>query len=595
LNTGTVDIFADAQAEVMGEWRSAPMVAYGTLRRLSAWKMYCRANDVPFEIANSLSDKLKAYELDVKHADDDDRDSISVFDYVPEQYHEYVRMSEKYLGMIDSISPHPCAYLLCREDIRREIGIYRINSKGGKKKTVYAAFIDGATADEYGYLKNDLLHVDTVLVSRDVFKRIGIPQPSVRELLRLTDGDAATWSMYAKGLTMGLNQTETEKTTAKVMQYQPQNITELASFVAAVRPSFQSMLPIFLARKPFSYGIPVFDKLIQTKDMKSSFVIFQEQIMQTLQYCGFSGAESYDAIKAIGKKHPEKILPLKERVVSSLMAKLREDDAGCTPDKASETADRIWKIIEDATSYLFNSSHAVCVALDSLYGAYAKAHWPLEFYTTLLSVYASKGDKDRIAKVKEEMKRGFGITVVPGRFRQNNRGFYIDREKNQISDALSSIKHISKKVAAELFHMRDKQFATFTDLLYEMEMNPAFDARVITILIKLGYFREFGTGGKLLEVHDAFRNGEYRFSKGHIAKTQQARLEALRDLETMTDDAELPIAEQIQAEIEYCGMPLSIFPALHGHYAVLDIDERYSPKLRLYNIAKGTVGVMKVR
>lgn len=49
------------------------------------------------------------------------------------------------------------------------------------------------------------------------------------------------------------------------------------------------------------------------------------------------------------------------------------------------------------TSYLFNASHAVCVALDSLYGAYLKAHYPLEFYTALLSNYAQKGDKDRIS------------------------------------------------------------------------------------------------------------------------------------------------------------------------------------------------------
>ncbi len=77
------------------------------------------------------------------------------------------------MGVIDSISPHPCAYLLCREDIRREIGIIRINSKGAKKKTVYAAFIDGATAEQFGYLKNDLLLVEVVKTNHEAFKRIG--------------------------------------------------------------------------------------------------------------------------------------------------------------------------------------------------------------------------------------------------------------------------------------------------------------------------------------------------------------------------------------------------------------------------------------
>ena len=173
------------------------MVAFGTLKRLSAWKMYCRAANVPFDEANEVSDMLKQYELDVKHADDDEKDSINVFDYVPEQYHEQLRMSEKYLGMIDNISPHPCAYLICNQDIRREIGIYRINSKTGKKKIVYAAFVDGVTAEANGYLKLDLLAVDVVKVNADIYKRIGISQPTVPELMELVDGDKMTWDMYA--------------------------------------------------------------------------------------------------------------------------------------------------------------------------------------------------------------------------------------------------------------------------------------------------------------------------------------------------------------------------------------------------------------
>ena len=154
MNVANREAFEEAQAEVLGEWRSAPMIAYGTLKRLSAWKMYCRASNLSFDIANSIGDKLKAYESAVKYAEDDEE--IALSNYIPEEYRELAAASEQYMGVIDSISPHPCAYLLCREDIRREIGIIRINSKGTRKKTVYAAFIDGATAEQFGYLKNDL-------------------------------------------------------------------------------------------------------------------------------------------------------------------------------------------------------------------------------------------------------------------------------------------------------------------------------------------------------------------------------------------------------------------------------------------------------
>ena len=365
LNVANEEIFQQAQTEVLGEWHSAPMIAFGTLKRLSAWKMYCRATNVPYELANDIANRLKAYDQAVRYADEDERDSILLSDYVPDEYKEHIGMSEKYLGMVDSIAPHPCAHVLCMQDIRREIGIIRLNSKTGKKKTIYAAFIDGATAEAFGYLKNDLLHVDVVKVNQEAFRRAGREMPTVGELLRLTENDRDTWRMYAEGFTMGLNQVEREKTREKVMQYRPKNITELSAFVAAVRPAFKSMLPIFLSRKHFDYGIPLFDQLIQTKDMTSSFILFQEQTMKALQYGGFSAPESYSAIKAIAKKHPEKVLPLKERFLTEFAQKT---------DQSS--AERVWQIIEDATNYGFNSSHAVCVALDSLYGAYLKAHHP---------------------------------------------------------------------------------------------------------------------------------------------------------------------------------------------------------------------------
>ena len=34
---------------------------------------------------------------------------------------------------------------------------------------------------------------------------------------------------------------------------------------------------------------------------------------------------------------------------------------------------------------------------------------------------------------------------------------------------------------------------------------------------------------------------------------------------------------------------------MRGLYAVLEVDEKYSPKVQMYNIASGTVGIMKVR
>lgn len=594
MNVSDQSLFGEAMAEVMGEWHCAPMIAYGTLKRLSAWKMYCRANDVPFEIANELSDKLKAYELDYKHADDDEKEDINVEDYVPEKYHEYLKASEKYLGMIDSVSPHPCAYLLCNNDIRREVGIFRINSKTGKKKVVYAAFIDGATADAYGYLKNDDLQVSVVKLNDDIYKRIGIPQPSVPELLKMTEGDKPTWDMYAKGWVLGLNQCEREKSAEKVMRYKPKNISELAAFVAGIRPAFQSMLPKLLNREKFSYNIPALDNLLQTKELPQSFILYQEQMMKVLQWAGFTAPESYAAIKAIAKKHPEKVLPLKQRFMDGFSGRLIQEESA-SQEVASATTDKVWTIISDACGYGFCSEHATAVALDSLYTAWAKAHYPYETYISLLSLYAEKKDKDRIAKAKQEMFKAFGIRIVPCKFRQDNRSYFVDKDAHTISDALTSVKGISSGVAGKLYQMRNNQYDCAVDLFYDLEVNTSINSAVVKTLIQMGYFEEFGSSGKLLKLYQEFREGESKFSKAHVKATQEKRLDALRQIEKKLPECNLPLADQMAFEVEYYGTPLSTYSEYTGYFAILEVDDKYSPKVKMYNIAKGMVGVMKMR
>ena len=596
LNVADPDPFEAAQAEILGDWRSQKMIAFGTMKAAAAWKTYCRVNDVPFETANKITANIRKYEDDYKHAEEDERDDISIYDYIPAEYHEIYRSSEQYQSIIDSISPHPCAYLLYQgpQDIRREIGVYRINNVGSKKKTVFAAFVDGQTAERYGYLKNDLLTVSVVAINAAVYKEIGIPQPTVPELMKLVENDKATWDIYAKGYGMGINQVEQPKTLAKVMRYKPKNLAELANFVAAVRPAFQSMIEIFLSRKHFDYGIPAFDNLIQTKQITSTFVLMQEQLMATLQFAGFTAPESYAAIKAIAKKHPEKVLPLKDRFYQNFSARL-VNESGVSESRSIEMTDKVWQIISDATAYSFNASHAVCMALDSLYGAYAKAHYPYAYYTCLLKAYAAKGNKKKIALVKEEMQKAFGISIAPCRFRSDNRDFSPEPENHRIADALTSIKNVSIKAATVLYDLRNSQFDCFMDLLHCLTFKPNVNKNVIWILIMSDYFAEFGDKGKLLECYHEFYDGDHAFKKSLVPASQTRVMNELRDLECFCYGVEVPPVDQLRFEQEYYGQVSSVYPERKNEYLVLSLDTKYSPKVKLYNISTGRTGQMKIR
>lgn len=242
-----------------------------------------------------------------------------------------------------------------------------------------------------------------------------------------------------------------------------------------------------------------------------------------------------------------------------------------------------------------SNSHSVAVALDAIYGAYLKAHYPLQYYTTLLDAYTAKGDKDKVAQIKDEMQRGFGIAVVPCKFRQDNRYFSYDAEHNTVSDALPSIRNLSMPVAEALLSMKDNFYVSFVDLLCDLQQRP-FNATNIEVLIKMGYFREFGKSGKLIEIYRQFREGEgIAFKKTYVDATKAKRLAALHDFERSCPDEDLSPYDQLSFEAIYYGSPISKYPDCRNTYVVLDVDTKYSPKITLYSAVTGKTGVVKVK
>jgi DNA polymerase III alpha subunit len=132
LNVGTPEIFEQAQINVLGEDHVAPMIAFGTFKKKSAFKLYARAKGLNFDIANEISEQIGKYEDAVKYADDDEKDEIDLYDYVDKKYESYIKASEKYWGIISDKKKAPSAYLLYQGNIRKEIGLIKCKSESSK-------------------------------------------------------------------------------------------------------------------------------------------------------------------------------------------------------------------------------------------------------------------------------------------------------------------------------------------------------------------------------------------------------------------------------------------------------------------------------
>lgn len=666
FNVDNQEPFALAQKQVLGDDHAYPMIAYGTAKASAAWKLYAKSQGVPFELANEVSEQIKRYETALKHADEDEKEDIDVHKYIDKQYWEVFDKSNDFRGLISSWSIAPCSYLLYQGSIREEIGLVRI-------KDNLCCLMDGHWAEEYHFLKNDLLTVKVVDLMYKVFDRIGIDPPSVTELLEMCPPDDPAWDVYAKGATIGINQVEKTGTTARVAKYHPTNISELCAFVAAIRPGFASMYKTFESRQPFKYGVKSFDELIQTEEMPNSFVLYQEMEMAALHYAGIPMSECYTAIKNIAKKRVEKVLSYKDKFISGFAAAIIRDEK--KPEKEAEKlAGDLWTIIEDSSRYSFNAcvsgdtfimkydsrmetvetmykamhdqehplhmeyarrgygygysfgkaglaknkivdirpagkqpvykvtlenghgmfikctgnhkfptpsgdkqlselsvgdelywmspemvyqikidkaspqpllkkiatieklgeeltydvemsdpahnfvtatgivtsnSHSYCVSLDSLYGAWLKAHHPVEFYEVFINQMEEKGDKDRAQDAKREAEEYFGIKFLPYRYGQDNRAPIADVEKRIITKSLTSVKGFGKTLARELYQCSKNDFKYFVDVLKWLDERSIKEAKV-TPLIQIDYFQQFGNSAELsrmMRMFDFFKQG----------------------------------------------------------------------------------------
>ena len=614
LNWGTPDIAAEAQEEILGKDHAYPMIAFGTCKKKSAFKLYARSQNMDFDLANTISSQIEKYDEALKYADDDEKDDINIYDYVDKEYHSYIDASKKYQGIIMDKKKAPCSYLLYDGNIREEIGLIKCKSETTKKEYM-TAVIDGAIAEEYKFLKNDILKVDVVLLIDLIYKRIGLKHHTVTELMKLVKDDKTVWDIYANGYTMGVNQVEKESTTRKVMKYKPRNVSELSAFIAAIRPGFKSMYKTFESRENFSYGIPALDNILQTEELPVSFMFFQEQVMNVLNYAGFPIDECYGIIKAIAKKHPEKVKPLRERFLTGFAEKIIADES-LSKEEAIETSKKVWTIINDNCNYSFNSAHAYCMALDSLYNAYLKAHYPYEFYEVLLQTYSDKGKKDKVAELKQEMSKAFGIKEGKYKFGLDNRRFKADPENKTIYPSLLSIKGLSQGCANDLYALSKNKYDNFYELWKDMKKKKNLNSGKINILIEIGYFDDFGTIGKIKRFIDIL---DQLYDRSQFSKTnppaefrqiiqkyseetdkQYRKFDydtALTEIWKSLDDTDISFNERLKYELQNIGYLQTLVPDMAHDYAfVQEFECKFkNPKLILYRLADGSVEIVKVK
>lgn len=581
LNTADAEPFIQASKDLLGENNCGWMISWKPLQESSGFRLYCKALDIDYDTVNEIAKDLDKYREDPNWKD-------------------IIEESKRFIGVVEGVAESPCSMVLYDKDVRSEIGM--IKTPNGK----ICCLLDGYNCDKYKYLKNDYLTVTVWAIIRDVCKLANIPIPTINELDNLLDDK--TFDVYRKGLTCSINQADSDYATGLVMRYKPKSLAEMSSFVAIIRPGCASLLDDFIERKPYTTGVKALDNILEDSEHR---LIYQESIMKYLIWLGISEPQSYDVIKKIAKKkfkEPE-LKALKEQLLEGWHKQVGEENG----------FEETWQVVEDAAKYSFNASHSLSYAYDSLYGAYLKSHYPLEYYTVALNYYSN--DATRTGKLTKELK-SYGISLEKPSFRYSIDKYFMDKENNKIYKGTEAIKYLNKDCSLYLYSLREKKYDTFIDLLAEItdakdENNRAYvNSRQIDILIKSQYFQEFGNNKKLLTIYDYFKVlygrkvlskdkaqelnlPSYIFEQDGVTQTEkQYKFENICDIlkliEHNTPNESFGIKEQVEFENDALGYINMTYDVDKRVCYVLDIDTKYTPKVTLYCLKNGKTVLCKV-
>ena len=628
LNVASQEPFVQAARELCGEHGCYPLLAVGKLGEKSGFKLYAGVKGVEPSIANDISKCIDRYNEALKQVDDEeDKKDIHIEDYIENA--DLLRIfneSKPYQDIIEQAKVHACGFMLFngnpREtdvvgygDIRYEIGLIRCHSESTGKSTIVVN-IEGNLLDAYGYVKDDFLIVDVVGIIYKLYHGIGREVPPVRALRKMVENDAKTWDLYANGITCCLNQCEKASTTKKVMRYKPQNIKELSAFIAGIRPGFKSLLEGFLRREPYSNGEPVIDDLL--KDC-FHYMLYQEAVMKIFSWLGIPMKESYDTIKKISKKK------LKGEALKHVEDTLREHwkaDIGNL-----DNFEPVYKVIKDSARYSFNAPHALAMANDSLYEAWMKGHYTSTFYEITLNHYQAKGDKNKVNELLQEARHYFGYSLGHYEYGKDNTQFTVDDEAKIIYPNLASVKGIGEKAVTTMVQFARDGIDDFIDIYLAIK-GTQVNATIFKNLVKIQYFKKFGSVKKLLKIIEVL--DEWKGSDGRGKKTLKKSAAALsissdidikhygtdqlasgktstkewkifdwkglaRDICSRLPDEEFP--SYVLAAMGYSVLGYIDYydPSLPWQYVVVcDLDTTYSPKFQGYSVAKGTAVELKI-
>lgn len=531
-------------------------------------------------------------------------------DGMRKKYPEVFKYVDIVNGTIVSIGSHPSGVLVSDRDIERDVGLCSISTSDYPVSMLDMHGLDGQM-----YVKLDVLGLDNLGVINQTCELAGIDYltPDNVDLddekvwKSIRDDTTLIFQWESDSAQAYLKKFMSDETIAKI-KAKSSNFSYLKWFSfgnGLLRPACASYRDEVSGGDFYDNG---FKELNEFLAPEAGRVCMQETIMMFLvKFCGYSQAESDSVRRAIAKKKgTETLLPeIEQRFIE-----YSSTHYDITKEKCQEVIKPFLQIILDASDYGFSWNHSDAYSSIGYISGYLRYYYPLEFLTASLNIFS---DKEGKTTAITNYARKVGITIKDIKFGHSKADYSMEKETNSIYKGIASIKYMSADVANKLYDLAHTQkFDSFIDLL---RVFPG-DSRQLEILIKLNYFSQFGSIGKLLNIVELYNKFGTRktlkesdvsalptpvqevIAKYTVKPKTQYKITdndgMLRELAELVGERPITMMMRLEWEKEFLGYCASTDQSQQGSWLVLDIDTKYSPKLTIFAIWSGEQRIVKV-
>lgn len=322
-------------------------------------------------------------------------------------------------------------------------------------------------------------------------------------------------------------------------KFKPDTFEDIFAALALYRPGPMDNIDTYIKRKHGKEKIDyLHPDLMPILKPTYGILVYQEQIMQVANVmAGYSLGEADVLRRAMSKKKEDILLKEKDKFIERAVAKGYD----------KKIATDVYELILKFASYGFNRSHSVAYAVVSYKLAYLKAHYPLYFMKSMLTM--AIGSVTNTKKYIYECKKNH-IDILKPSISSSLDVYSI--ENGNIRYPLTNIKSIGDNVAVTILKEREKSpFTSIYDFVKRV-YGKAVNKKIITNLIWAGCFDDFGFNKKTL-IH----NLDLILNYGELIQDLDEEYALIPELEIVD---EYSSRECMQQELEIYGFYLSNHP-----------------------------------